>query len=239
VLSYGNINALCFVLGLCCLAPLTLAQSVEGHAAPLGRGISGGYSFTVARCGHTVRSRWRDAAGAVVATEQLELGARGFDRYAYNRVTIAETATVINTPQGFDITVQRSGKVQHRLLPPVAGVLVGPMVVSYAEAQLRRLVAGEELNFPVLVPDHLSIVDFEMRKARILADGTIDLLMRPASLFARLFVDPMHIEIGANGELKGFTGRILPAAGNPGRPAQLDARVVVGRRVAECLPEIS
>jgi hypothetical protein len=113
------------------------------------------------------------------------------------------------------------------------------MVVSYAETQLRRLVAGEELNFPVLVPDHLSIVDFEMRKAGLSPDGTIDLLMRPASLFARLFVDPMHIEIGANGELKGFTGRILPAAGNPGRPTQLDAHVVVGRRVAECLREMS
>jgi hypothetical protein len=220
------------------LIPLTLAQSVEGHATALGRGHSAGYSFAVARCGRTVSSRWRDSAGTLVATEQLDLGARGFDRYGYDRRTIAETATVINTAQGFDVTLRRGGKIQHRILSPVAGVLVGPMIISYAEAQLRRLVAGEELRFPVLVPDHLSIVDFEIRKVGLSSDGTIDLLMQPASLFVRLFVDPMHIEIGTNGELKGFTGRILPAAGTPGRPMQLDARVVVGKRVAECLREM-
>jgi hypothetical protein len=206
VLSYWNISVLCCVLVQWCLASVALAQSVEGHAVPLGRGVSGAYSFTVARCGRTVRSLWRDSAGTLVATEQLELGSRGFDRYGYDRLNIAETAIVANLPQGFDVTLRRSGKIQHRILPPMTGVLIGPMIISYAETQLRRLIGGEELHFPVLVPDHLSIVDFEMRKAGISADGTIDLLMRPASLFARLFVDPMHIEIGANGEFKGLRG---------------------------------
>jgi hypothetical protein len=213
------------------VAAATLAGVAEVTTAT-ARGAR--FAVGAGRCGDAVVSEWRDAAGRIVAHEQVDLQGESWVRYRLRRDSVAQEVQAVREGDRVRVQIRNGAHARTISLPAQASMIAGPLLVPFLQERLPELRRGAPLEFAYLVADQG--LTLQLRASMQRRDGTgvgeragsapgvgvTVIRLEAASLLMRPFVPPTMLEFDAAGQFVGMQGRLLPQLGSPGQPQSLD-----------------
>jgi hypothetical protein len=111
-----------------------------------------------------------------------------------------------------------------RCEPAGDDLVVGPTMIGHLAGRLEQLRAGERVHIRMGLVDRLGSIPFVVDAAAAGAEQT-RLRMRPAALWLRPFIRPIHITYDAAGKLVRLEGRVPPKVRRGRAWRAFDARV--------------
>lgn len=201
------------VCGAILLAATARAEdaSLNADAEVTGKAERGArFELGGGRCGAVGYSEWRDAAGAVLAREELLYGEMGWQRYRLQRLSIAQDVDA--TREGSVIRVEiRDGERRRQARLEVNGeVLAGPTLITHLQSKLRDLRRGSPVELQYLVAEQAMVLGLRATATSYGADGRTNLRVEASSAFLRPFLPTTLISFDADGRFVGMQGRLLP-----------------------------
>ena len=200
---------------------------IRGEASEARR-----YLVDAARCGDRLSTEWRDAAGSVVAYEEVELFGGRWVRYRLQRANIGQDLRAERRGDVVTITDRsRPGRPPTRVNGR-GDLVAGPELVFFLQSRLADLRAGRRIELQYLLADRGTALGFIARGESI-GTGTRVALEASAAL-ARPFVPTTTFEFGADGGLRQVSGRMLPVAGDAKSPKALDGVLRMSAAQSSC-----
>jgi hypothetical protein len=186
------------------------------------------FAVGAGRCGDAVVSEWRDAAGRLVAHEQVDLQGESWVRYRLRRESVGQDVKAVRDGDRVRVQISHGGRERTVSLPAGSSMVAGPLLVPFLQGRLAELRRGEALEFPYLVADQGLSLRLRASRAEHRAAGPAGrstrtvVRLEAASLLMRPFVPPTVLEFDAAGQFVAMQGRLLPQVGPSSQPQSLD-----------------